>query len=175
MVKSNLRTLKFDWIAAFIRLLCIFTIHLNLKPIIRIIFTLSTFVSLTQCKTTEALTCEPIITKSVSANQIAEGYFDFEWDTNAGKIWLYVDKVDEFLYINSLAAGVGSNNIGLDRGQLGGELVVKFQRASNKLLLTYMSYDYRAVSDNAWSENQLQLNYSMLLHEENPRNFCFLS
>ncbi len=77
------------------------------------------------------------------------GFFDFEWQEKEGKIWLYVDQVNqEFLYVNSLAAGVGSNDLGLDRGQLGSTRVVKFVRSGNKLLLKQMNYRYRAVSDN---------------------------
>ena len=52
-----------------------------------------------------------------------QGFFDFYYEVNSGKVFLKVDKesqVDsEFLYINSLSAGIGSNDIGLDRGQLG--------------------------------------------------------
>ena len=56
-----------------------------------------------------------------------EGYFTFYWDAKNGKIWLEIDKWNtEFLYVNSLSTGVGSNDIGLDRGQLGRERVVKF-------------------------------------------------
>ena len=55
-----------------------------------------------------------------------EGFFNFYYDEAVGKIFLEVDKVgQEFLYVHSLAAGIGSNDIGLDRGQLGGERVVK--------------------------------------------------
>ena len=54
----------------------------------------------------------------------------------------------EFLYVNSLAQGVGSNDIGLDRGQLGNERVVKFQKAGNKLLLIQPNQNYRAITDN---------------------------
>ena len=63
-------------------------------------------------------------TESMEAH---EGFFSFYWDKQTGKIWLEVDRFDqEFLYVNSLAAGVGSNDLGLDRGQLGQDRVVKF-------------------------------------------------
>ncbi len=52
------------------------------------------------------------------------------------------------MYVNSPAEGVGSNDIGLDRGQLGGERVVKFKKAGNKLLLVQPNLDYRAITDN---------------------------
>ncbi|MEM9921058.1 MAG: zinc-dependent metalloprotease, partial [Bacteroidota bacterium] len=78
-----------------------------------------------------------------------EGYFDFWWDAKEGKIWLAIDRFEEeFLYVNSLPAGVGSNDIGLDRGQLGEKRVVRFERIGPKVLLIESNYDYRAVSDN---------------------------
>lgn len=77
-----------------------------------------------------------------------DGFFPFYWDSKKGKLYLEVDKLNtEFLYVNSLPAGVGSNDIGLDRGQLGGERVLKFVRSGPKVLLVQPNYSYRAVSD----------------------------
>jgi hypothetical protein len=65
-----------------------------------------------------------------------EGFFDFYYEESADKIYLKVEKLnEEFLYVNALASGIGSNDIGLDRGQLGNERVVYFEKAGNKLLL----------------------------------------
>lgn len=88
------------------------------------------------------------ITSFTAGMEKADGFFPFYWDSKKGKVYLEVDKLNfEFLYINSLPAGVGSNDIGLDRGQLGGERVVKFVRTGPKILLIQPNYDYRAVSD----------------------------
>ena len=58
-----------------------------------------------------------------------EGFLNSYWNAKDGKIWLEIDKFDtELLYYPSLAQGIGSNDIGLDRGRLGQEHVVKFQR-----------------------------------------------
>lgn len=77
------------------------------------------------------------------------GFFTYYWDSTAGKIWLEIDTWEsEFLYVNSLAAGVGSNDIGLDRGQLGQERIVKFMRSGPKVLLIQPNYGFRALSDN---------------------------
>lgn len=79
------------------------------------------------------------------------GYFDFSWNEDNGKIHLEIpaDKLDvEFLYVNSLSSGIGSNDIGLDRGQLGNERVVKFVKTGNKILLIQPNLDYRAISNN---------------------------
>ncbi|WP_235298093.1 zinc-dependent metalloprotease [Portibacter marinus] len=82
-------------------------------------------------------------------DQSYSGFFNFEWKDSTGKILLEVDKLDqEFLYVNALAAGVGSNDIGLDRGQLGNERIVKFIKSGNKVLLVQPNYSYRAESDN---------------------------
>ncbi|MBL4604978.1 MAG: zinc-dependent metalloprotease [Flavobacteriaceae bacterium] len=81
--------------------------------------------------------------------QKQEGFFTFYYDESKDKIFLEVDRIgEEFLYVHSLSEGVGSNDIGLDRGQLGGERVVKFQKAGNKLLLIQPNLSYRAITDN---------------------------
>ncbi len=76
-----------------------------------------------------------------------DGYFTFWWDAANGKIWLQVDKFDkEFLYVNSLPAGLGSNDIGLDRGLIAGTRIVSFNKVGKKLLLVQPNYSYRATS-----------------------------
>lgn len=76
--------------------------------------------------------------------------FDIKYDDATGKVSLIVDELDaEFLYINSLSNGVGSNDLGLDRGKLGNTRIVKFVKYGNKLLLQEPNIKYRAVSDNA--------------------------
>ncbi|WP_300439850.1 zinc-dependent metalloprotease [Christiangramia sp.] len=78
-----------------------------------------------------------------------EGYFDFHYNQKEDEIYLEVDNLNqEFLYTHFLTTGVGSNDIGLDRGQLGGEAVVKFQKAGNKLLLVQPNQNFRAITDN---------------------------
>ena len=86
-----------------------------------------------------------------------EGFFTFYYDKKSDKIMLVVDKFDqEFLYVNSLAAGVGSNDIGLDRNQLGNDRIVKFERRGPKILLIEPNYKYRAVSDNEDEVNSVR-------------------
>src|SRR5690606_32267667 len=48
-----------------------------------------------------------------------------------------------------LSAGLGSNDIGLDRAQLGGRAIVSFQRVGPRVLMVQPNYDYRANSENA--------------------------
>src|SRR5277367_6977926 len=87
-----------------------------------------------------------IAAKTASAQKMP-GYFNLYWDAKQGKLWLAIDKWNtEFLYQSSLPAGVGSNDIGLDRGQLGATRIVRFERSGNKVLLVQENLDYRAVT-----------------------------
>ena len=87
-------------------------------------------------------------TESAKPYQEYKGFFNFRYYEQEDKIEIEVDKLEtEFLYVNSLATGIGSNDIGLDRGQMGGTRVVKFVKAGNKLLLVQPNYRYRAMSN----------------------------
>ena len=78
-----------------------------------------------------------------------EGYFTFYYDDNSDKIFLQIDDLNtEFLYVRSLSEGIGSNDIGLDRGQLGGGAVVYFKKIGNKIMLIQPNQDYRAITEN---------------------------
>src|SRR5262245_46074176 len=91
----------------------------------------------------------PTIANKVNGMQKFSGFFPFYWDARAGKIWLEIDKWNtEFLYVESLPAGIGSNDIGLDRGQLGNSFIVRFDRSGPRVLLVAPNYDYRATTDN---------------------------
>jgi hypothetical protein len=92
---------------------------------------------------------QPTISDKTDGMQHYEGFFDFWWDDAEGKIWMQIDKLDEeILYVNSLAAGLGSNDVGLDRSQLGDTRVVMFQKIGPKLLMVQPNYRFRASSDN---------------------------
>jgi len=91
----------------------------------------------------------PDITAQIGGFENLSGYFDFYWDEKTGRMIVRVDSFDEpFLYQASMARGVGSNDLGLDRGQLGSTKVVRFQRSGPKILLIEDNLDYRAQSDN---------------------------
>ena len=86
-----------------------------------------------------------------------EGLFDFYYDAMNDKIFLEVDKLDhDFLYVYSLSSGIGSNDIGLDRGQLGNEQVVHFKKAGNKLLLVQPNLKFRALTNNALEKKSIE-------------------
>lgn len=89
------------------------------------------------------------ITDKVKGMEKFPGFFTFYWDAKAGKVWLEIDKWNtEFLYVESLPAGIGSNDIGLDRGQLGDSSIVRFDRSGPRVLLVAPNYGFRANSNN---------------------------
>lgn len=76
-------------------------------------------------------------------------FFEYKYDEEKGTVSLTVTEIDkEFLYMNALAAGVGSNDLGLDRGKIGDTRIVKFVKQGNKLLLQQPNLKYRAESNN---------------------------
>jgi hypothetical protein len=81
--------------------------------------------------------------------QKIDGFLPLYINAEDGKIYIEISRFNrEFLYQVSLPTGVGSNPIGLDRGQLGDTKVVYFERAGNKILMVQPNYDFRALSDN---------------------------
>ncbi|MGB2624495.1 MAG: zinc-dependent metalloprotease [Candidatus Acidiferrum sp.] len=92
----------------------------------------------------------PTIAEKTAGAEKLPGYFNLYWDAKQGKLWLEIDQWGkEFLYQSSLPAGIGSNDIGLDRGQLGKTAIVRFERSGPKVLLIEENLAYRAVTDDA--------------------------
>ena len=93
--------------------------------------------------------------------ELRKGFYDFYWDNTNGKIYLVVDKLNmPFLYVNSLPAGLGSNDIGLDRGQLGDSRIVYFNRVGKKLFLTQPNLDYRAVTNDKREQKAVEQSFA---------------
>ena len=89
------------------------------------------------------------------------GFYTYYWDSKEGKIWLEVDRWErEFLYVNSLRQGVGSNDIGLDRGQLGDSRIVYFKRFGPHILLIQPNYRYRAESSDSSEIRAVQQSFA---------------
>src|ERR1044071_3946604 len=88
------------------------------------------------------------LTEKVAGMEKFPGFVPFYWDAKAGKVWLEIDEWNtEFLYVESLPAGIGSNDIGLDRGQLGRSAIVRFDRTGPRVLLVAPNYNFRAITN----------------------------
>jgi hypothetical protein len=91
----------------------------------------------------------PPIEERVTGMQKLDGYFPLYWDERTGSLFLEIPRFNaEFLYATGLAAGLGSNDIGLDRGQEGGGRLVSFQRVGPKVFLVQPQESFRSSSSN---------------------------
>ena len=78
------------------------------------------------------------------------GFVDLYWDESGGRLLIRLEQLDTpLLYQTSLPRGIGSNDLGLDRGKLGSSKVVSFERSGPKVLLVEHNLSYRARSDDA--------------------------
>lgn len=78
------------------------------------------------------------------------GFFDVYYDDKKAKVYLAIEQVEQdFILLTSLPYGLGSNDIGLDRGLQGGSKLVQFRRVGDKVLLVQKNTYYRAESNNA--------------------------
>ena len=78
-----------------------------------------------------------------------EGFVDLYVDAAAGRVFATIENPDSpFIYQASLARGIGSNDIGLDRGQLGATRIVRFVPSGGRVLLIEDNLGFRADSDN---------------------------
>src|SRR5262245_14398355 len=92
----------------------------------------------------------PSIADRTDGMRKLDGFFPLYWDENAGTLYLEIPRFgQEVLYLTGLSAGLGSNDIGLDRAQLGGTRIVAFERVGPKVLMVQPNYDYRADSPDA--------------------------
>jgi Met-zincin/Domain of unknown function (DUF5117) len=99
----------------------------------------------------------PTIAEKTSGMQKLPGFFTYYWDASDGKIWLQIDKWNtQFLYYETLPNGVGSNDVGLDRGQPGKTEVVHFERSGPRVLLVAENERYRAVTDDLEQQAAVQ-------------------
>lgn len=83
-----------------------------------------------------------------------DGFIPLRWDETSGKLLMEITRFgEEMIWQVSLASGVGSNPIGLDRSQLGATHIVRFERVGPRVLMVEPNYAYRALSSDP-SERQ---------------------
>jgi hypothetical protein len=77
-----------------------------------------------------------------------DGLLPLDWDAHAGRLYLEIPHLDtDVLYTHSLPYGTGSNDLGLDRGQISRGQIVRFQRSGPKVLLIEPNQSFRSSSE----------------------------
>ncbi len=110
-----------------------------MKHILCVITVLSciTGAAVAQEKDTSAPEKLPTIAEKTKDMQKLDGYIPLYWQSATGKLFMEIGRFNqELLYQVSLPAGLGSNPVGLDRGQLGDSQIASFDRIGRKVLLT---------------------------------------
>ncbi len=91
----------------------------------------------------------PGIEDHTASMERMDGFLPIYWDEAEGRIWLEIGIWDtDLLHAAGVGAGLGSNDIGIDRGQQSGSRVVRFHRVGPKVLMIQPNYRFRASSDN---------------------------
>ncbi len=103
----------------------------------------------------------PTVEEWSSDCEAYDGFQKWHWDPREGRVWLEISKWNEdFLFSFGLATGLGSNPIGLDRGQLGKQMVCQFRRVGNKVFLVARNLDYRATTPNMVEKRAVQESFA---------------
>ncbi len=99
----------------------------------------------------------PTIEQKTNGMKYHNGFVDIYYDNKSGEIFIEIEKFNkEFLYIRSLSTGVGSNDIGLDRAQLGGSHAIEFRRFGPKILMIEKNYTYRSDSKDIFEKKAVK-------------------
>lgn len=116
------------------------------------------------------VTAQGTVTQNETASSISEitskmekmpGLIDLYWDSEKGKVWMAIpDDERELLYYPSLASGLGSNDIGLDRGRIAAAQVIRFVPVGDKLLMQAENYRYRASSSNPMEKQAVKESFA---------------
>ncbi len=96
---------------------------------------------------TSAASTVPSIAAKTTGMRHIEGYLPLDWDSREGKLYVEIPLLHaELLYTHSLPYGTGSNDLGLDRGQINPGQIVRFERIGNKVLLVQPNQEFRSSS-----------------------------
>ena len=92
----------------------------------------------------------PSIAEKTEGMESIDGFLPLYWDEDRGQLWMEIPELDlEMIHFSGFGAGLGSNDLGLDRGALrGGTQIVKFERVGLRVMMVQPNYRFRALTDN---------------------------
>jgi uncharacterized protein DUF4953/uncharacterized protein DUF5117 len=103
----------------------------------------------------------PTITEYTRAFEKRDGYFPLYWDAAKGKLLLEIPRLgEEFLFLPSLATGLGDVDLPLDRGDIGNSQLARFARSGPKVMLTLENTAFRATGDNAALQRSVEESFA---------------
>src|ERR1700733_13384119 len=124
----------------------------NMRKLALLFLFLAAVEASAQTPATPAPSAPPAISVKIAAMKHLDGRLPIDWDAQAGKLYLEIPHVGldgkspDLLYSNSLPYGTGSNDLGLDRGQVSEGRIVRFERSGPKVLLVQRNMAFRSSS-----------------------------
>jgi len=94
----------------------------------------------------------PTVREKTAGMKHLDGLIPLDWDAKSGRLYIEIPRIDaegrsgDFLYATSLPFGTGSNDLGLDRGQVSEGRIVHFERRGPKVLLVQPNLAFRSSS-----------------------------
>lgn len=108
----------------------------------------------------------PTIEAKTGEMEKLDGFMPIYWDDADGKLWLEIGRWNEqILHYTSLPAGFGQNDLGLNRGDLGGSRVVIFRRVGPKIFMEEPNLSYRAMTDDPLEEKSVRDGFPSSIHQ----------
>jgi hypothetical protein len=87
----------------------------------------------------------PSIETKTAGMRHMPGFLPLHWDEKNGRLYLEIPQLNaDMLYFDSLPYGTGSNDLGLDRGQVSAAKLVRFERFGPKILLVRPNQYFRS-------------------------------
>ncbi|HUF74719.1 MAG TPA: zinc-dependent metalloprotease, partial [Longimicrobiales bacterium] len=91
----------------------------------------------------------PSIAERTESMERLDGFLPLHWSPDTGRLFMEIPELGlELIHYVGFGAGLGSNDLGLDRGALAGSRIVKFERVGRKVMMVQPNYRFRAESDN---------------------------
>jgi hypothetical protein len=91
----------------------------------------------------------PTIAEHTAGMERMDGLLPLYWDADLGRLWMEIPSMgEEMIHYVGYGAGLGSNDLGLDRGALRGSRLVHFERVGRKIMMVQPNHDFRASSPN---------------------------
>jgi hypothetical protein len=122
------------------------------QPILFVLLLLSLSISAQLPKPETVPDPLPSITAKTAGMKHFEGMLPLDWDAHSGKLYMEIahlgpdGRSPDMLYVNSLPYGTGSNDLGLDRGQVSQGRIVRFERSGPKVLMVAPHMAFRTSS-----------------------------
>src|SRR4051812_12811655 len=103
----------------------------------------------------------PAVEERIRDMKKLDGFFPLYWDERNGSMFMEIPRFDyDFLFVTGLSAGLGSNDIGLDRGQGGGGRIVRFQRVGPRVMLVQGNESFRSSSKNPLERKSVEESFA---------------